>query len=374
MKYNCVSRLLHWVIALLILGLLAVGLYMADMDFSPFSVKLYGLHKATGIAVLALVIFRVIWRLKHTPPPLPESLPERDKRLAGVAHLALYILMFVMPISGWAMSSSYGFPVSFFGLFTLPNISPADKELAHTFHEIHEVAAYALMGIIALHILAALYHGVVRKDGVLQRMLWGAVIAVFVSASTFTPAPAHAEELTEIIAKMPVPPVPKKWVFQKDNSYIRFTATVNNAPSEGAFTTYTANITPNLENLTKTRGTIEVSLAEIDSAYPMVGDTLQKRDWFNTAKWPTATFEIVQIQQVLKENKYNVTGNLKIRATTQPVTFVMTVEKQTADELVFTGSGTIKRLDFGVGQGEWASTSTVENDIKLDLKASYQAF
>lgn len=171
MKYNCLSRTFHWVMAVLMIGMLAVGLYMSDLDFSDFKMSLYGYHKATGILILALVALRILWRFKHTPPALPADMKPYEKLLAKGAHYALYLAMIIMPLSGWGMSSAGGHPISFFGLFTVPPLVEKNKELGGFFHETHEIAGYAVIVLIAFHFAAALYHHFVRKDDVLKRMI-----------------------------------------------------------------------------------------------------------------------------------------------------------------------------------------------------------
>lgn len=168
--YGSVAKSFHWIIAILIIGLLAVGMIMHEMDPSPLKFKIYGLHKATGITVLALAFLRLSWRM-FTPRVEAMSSHEKWERvLAKVAHLLLCAAMFVMPLSGWVMSSAGGHPVMFFGLFEVPPIVGANKELGRLASEVHEISAYALIGLIALHILGAIKHHVLDEDSTLQRM------------------------------------------------------------------------------------------------------------------------------------------------------------------------------------------------------------
>jgi cytochrome b561 len=170
-RYGTAAKLLHWGMAALVIGMLWVGLYMVGLPLSPDKFQLYGLHKATGAVVLAVVSLRLAWRLFDPVPPFPDSMRAVDKLGAHAAHYMLYALLFLMPLSGWAMSSAAGFPVSVYGLFTLPNIVPADKALLDLSCATHEWMAYALIGLIVLHVAAALWHHFVRKDNILRRML-----------------------------------------------------------------------------------------------------------------------------------------------------------------------------------------------------------
>ena len=171
--YGAVAKGFHWVIALLILGLLGLGLYMGTLKPGPRMFNLFALHKSFGITVLLLASMRLLWRLINTHPlPLPGH-KQWERIMAKLVHGALYCAMFLMPLSGWVMSSAKGFSVSWFGLFTLPNFVPRDKILAHNAVEFHETLAWVLMGLIALHFAGAIKHHLIDRDGTLRRMLPG---------------------------------------------------------------------------------------------------------------------------------------------------------------------------------------------------------
>lgn len=170
-RYGAIARLLHWSVSLLVIGLLAVGLIMTEMEFSPDTLKLYGLHKSFGIIVLTLMTLRLIWRLMNTRPELPKTIEEWQARAAKATHWLFYALLFAMPLTGWLMSSAAGFPVSVFGLPALPDLVAPNKELGEIFEEAHELIGYSLIGLIVLHISAALMHHFYYKDGVLATML-----------------------------------------------------------------------------------------------------------------------------------------------------------------------------------------------------------
>ncbi|MEZ5691498.1 MAG: cytochrome b [Rickettsiales bacterium] len=170
-SYGVIAKSFHWLMAVFIIILLAVGLIMADMENTPDKFKLIGLHKSFGILVLLLAILRLGWKVLDVSPSLPDGMEKFVKLAAKVGHVLLYILMFTMPISGWLMSSAAGFPVSVFGLFVMPDLIGKDKEFAHYLHEIHELLAWALIGLIVVHVLAALFHHFYYKDDILRRML-----------------------------------------------------------------------------------------------------------------------------------------------------------------------------------------------------------
>jgi cytochrome b561 len=168
---------LHWVLALAILGLFGVGLYMTDLPFSPARLKLYNWHKWAGVTILMLSALRLLWRLTHRPPALPDpivdAMPAWQRWAHHGTHHALYALFFLVPLIGWAYSSAAGFPIVVFGVLPLPDFVPVDKALAEMIKPLHELSAFALVGLAGLHMAAALKHQWIDKDGLLQRMLPG---------------------------------------------------------------------------------------------------------------------------------------------------------------------------------------------------------
>jgi cytochrome b561 len=175
LRYDRVAIALHWTIAALIIFMLALGLVMEDL---PISIKFsaYTLHKSIGITVLALSIFRLIWRLMNPPPALPAGMKAWEKLLAHTAHWGLYFLIIAMPLTGWLLvSASRKYPTVFFWLGEVPFIPMpkgiAPKATAEWFEEMHELFANGAIALIVLHVGAALKHHLVNKDNVLTRML-----------------------------------------------------------------------------------------------------------------------------------------------------------------------------------------------------------
>jgi cytochrome b561 len=169
-RYSPTAMLLHWVLALAIVGSFSVGLYMADLPISPQRLKLYNWHKWAGVTILALSAVRLLWRLTHRPPAdLP--MPAWQRLAAHDTHYALYLLFFAVPLVGWAYSSAAGFPIVWFGVLPLPDFVSADKALAEAIKPWHGYLAYALAALVLMHVAAALKHHFIDRDGLLSRML-----------------------------------------------------------------------------------------------------------------------------------------------------------------------------------------------------------
>jgi cytochrome b561 len=176
-RYHGVAIALHWVLALALAAIFGVGLYMADLPFSPLRLKLYNWHKWAGVVILALSALRLLWRATHRPPALPPKIEAAMPGWQVAAHHAthglLYALFFAVPLIGWAYSSAAGFSIVLFGVLPLPDFVGADKALAALIKPWHELSAFALAALAALHVAAALKHQLLDRDGLVLRMLPG---------------------------------------------------------------------------------------------------------------------------------------------------------------------------------------------------------
>jgi len=172
MRYSTPAIVLHWLVALLIFVAFPLGLYMADLPLSPEKLKLISYHKWIGVTVFMLAGLRVVWRLTHTLPPLPASVAGWQRRVSAVAHGLLYLLILVIPISGWLMSSAKGIQTVWFGVLPLPDLIGKDKALGHLLEEVHETLNYTLLALVVLHVAGALQHHFIERQPFLQRMGW----------------------------------------------------------------------------------------------------------------------------------------------------------------------------------------------------------
>ncbi|WP_256819231.1 cytochrome b [Pseudomonas putida] len=159
------ARVLHWLMAVLILAMLFIGVSMVA-DLSLRHPVLVSLHKATGLALLVLVVLRIAVRLTLPHPPLPNDLPKLQRWAAGASHLLLYGLMLAMPLLGWAMLSAGDYPRP----LGLPAIAPHNLQLYAVLRQAHGWAGYLLFATVLVHVGAALMHAWVRRDGVLRSM------------------------------------------------------------------------------------------------------------------------------------------------------------------------------------------------------------
>lgn len=170
-SYTTTAKAFHWLMALILLALLSVGFYMHDLPLSPHKLQIYSWHKWAGITVLLLVGFRLFWRMTHRPPPLPPSMSIWMRRAAQGGHVLLYLMMVVIPLSGWLMSSAKGFQTVWFGILPLPDLVAKDRALGNMLLTAHQALNYVFIGVLLAHVGAAFKHELIDSDGILRRML-----------------------------------------------------------------------------------------------------------------------------------------------------------------------------------------------------------
>lgn len=162
------ARWLHWSMAVMILAMLFIGVAMVtSLELRPW---LIDMHRPLGLLILLLALVRLRHRCRHPPPPLPDTLPKLQARIAGASHLALYALMFAMPLLGWAMSSAGGYVVTLPFGGHMPPLAPQDPALYTVLRSAHGVLGYAFFALVLAHVAGALLHAWVRRDGVFEAM------------------------------------------------------------------------------------------------------------------------------------------------------------------------------------------------------------
>jgi cytochrome b561 len=169
--YSTSSKAFHWLTVILLVIQYAVGWLMPHVRRDTLPIGLISWHISVGILVIVVVVLRLVWRWTHAaPPPLPAVSPFMQT-IANWTHGLLYLFAILIPVMGWANASARGWQLSFFGLLPLPAIGSKGSPLIHAFGQLHSLFAWILLGLIALHVLAALFHHLIVKDDTLRRML-----------------------------------------------------------------------------------------------------------------------------------------------------------------------------------------------------------
>lgn len=171
-KWGAVTRIFHWGMLLAFAGMIPLGLYMTSLPLGVHKLRTYALHKSIGLSLLALAALRLAWRsTEHRPAPPP--MPRWQERAASAVHVALYALMFAVPLTGWLFNSAAGFPLQWFGISNLPALTAPNPGLKALARELHETGVWALVALVALHAAAALKHHFVDRDRTLSQMIPG---------------------------------------------------------------------------------------------------------------------------------------------------------------------------------------------------------
>lgn len=168
-NYTTVAKLFHWILSILIMGMLAVGWYMVSFEDKP-NIRIYfDLHKSFGLIVGALVLLRLLWRFSHKTPPLPTTVPAWQANAARLVHWLLYVCIILMPLTGFLASSFGKYGIAFFGL-PLPRWVNQNHDISSLLFKWHGIIAWVLVVLIVLHVLAAFKHLFINKDRIFQRM------------------------------------------------------------------------------------------------------------------------------------------------------------------------------------------------------------
>lgn len=170
-RYTLGARLLHWLMAVLVLAMIPVGLTMVQPGLERATQNsLFIFHKNVGVLLLLLVGIRALIRWRNPPAPLPASVPGWQQRIAGLSHAALYLLLFAMPILGYIRVKAGGFPIESLDALGVPSLVARSDQIAETAKALHFAGGLAIGALICMHVGAAAFHGIVRRDGVVSRM------------------------------------------------------------------------------------------------------------------------------------------------------------------------------------------------------------
>jgi cytochrome b561/polyisoprenoid-binding protein YceI len=355
-RWGSLSQLLHWLIVALIALQAALGLTGIMLPLGVEKLAVLARHKSVGITILALAVLRLLWRWLNPTPPLPSNLKSYERFLAHFTHAALYVLLFAMPLTGWIMSSARGFPVSWFDLFQLPDLVPKSRTLYEAMMTTHAALAIALALTVALHIAGALKHHFVLKDDTLRRMLpFGRMTLVVLAAAALVPATARAAAYTLLTPQ----------------SSLTYTFNQAGAANQGRFKSFAVTFDPAAGRLD-----VVVDMRSFDTGDSQRNGILGGQDFFDVAQYPQSRFTATRIEKTAAG--YAATGALTLRGVTRSITIPFTWRTATVQGHsvgYLSGQTTLRRLDFGVGQGQWQSTDWVGNEVTvryaLTLTASH---
>ncbi len=408
-RYDGVAQLFHWLIAIMIFVIFGLGWYMTDLDpVDPETFRIYQIHKGIGVTILALAVLRLLWRFTHPAPPLPETMKGWERFAATGAHWALYGLIFLQPILGILQSNAANFPIVLFGSVELPALIGQDKAMGERLVGLHHLVAKLMALLILAHIGASLRHHIMLKDDVLRRMLPGVAVGAaviilalgfvgpqFMSSTTSAVTDAASvdrAEQTETGDAATSTVLPATTEVQPDDppsadtgvawdveegSSLGFIARQQGSPVQGSFAAFDAEILFDPDDLENSRFHVDIDATSLATGHNDRNQMLNSPSFFDTKQWPAAVFRSTGIS-ALGDDWYEAVAELTIRDMTKNVILPFTLEitadpEDPARELAHAkGELPIQRLDYGIGQGDWASTVTVADEvvITIEIKAS----
>ena len=387
-EYTAVAKALHWIIAALILVQIPLGFIMVSMreenvaaiqagTAPPYGLleifDLYQLHKSLGVTVLGFVILRLLWRLAVPPPALPKSMPALERAGAHGAHIALYALMFALPISGWVLvsvESEIPIPTVLYktipwphipGLAELPKDTKATLDPIAT--SVHAILGWIIAATVLIHILAALRHGLILKDGVMSRIL----PRLFRRSKTLAPAFAAFAGLSALLA-VPGNGMASEWSVLNDKSRIEFIASAGGSSYSGTVSDYKAEVIfdPDAPQITSIK--LVMSTPGLTFGRRDYDEAVQGSDWFDVRNHPQAVFAAKGAEET-GPDQYLLKGQLSFKGVTQSVSVPMTINVEKGEATV-KGETTISRSAFKVGPASFAGIPVADEvKIRFDLTA-----
>ncbi len=391
-RYNWLARQFHWLMVPLILCLFVLGLLMTELPVSTLKLTLYAWHKWIGITVLALVVFRLVWRfISCAPTSEATQVPSFIHLLAKAGHVGLYLLLIVIPLIGWLRSSSAGFEIVLFEVLPIPDLMGKDEAFSKNLALLHKIGAFTLLLLLFGHVGAVVLHYKVWQDRILQKMApsfahMGLLGAVFLAGvglivySTVISPPKPVAELAEIQDQSETFNKTKsahtQWVVDPQESKLEFTATQKSSPTTGVFKSLLLNrLTFDPEAPEKAEVEVIVDVASLSLGTQMIEQTLLSSSWFDVQTHKRAVF-YAQAFESLGANKYRLNGTLTIKAIAVPLTvdllIIKSIDEKIGKEMIkATGKTIISRTAFRIGQGEWASTQVLDDEVtlKIDIRA-----
>ena len=390
-RYTSVAITLHWVIALAILGMIFGGWYMTDLpDGAPGQYFLFQMHKSVGITILLLTIARIIWRVMNPPPALPNDMSGLEKTASHLVHIGFYGLMILLPLTGWLYSSvsvKLDVPTVLYFAVSWPDVPFVEglktEAASGVVNFIHSKLAWVTLALLALHVAGAVKHEISAEEGVLKRMLPGlfgktekpaapgrgaltafgsalgvlAVVALtppVVSALSGSGAPVSAEAAFE-----------PNWQVDAEASSITFSGTHDGNTFTGTFANWDAAIQFNPEQPADAEVRVTVSMANATASQKLYEDSLPSPEWFNTAAFPTASVEILEVAST-GDGAFTSTARLTLKDITVDAAFPFTLNID-GDQAQMTGQAVFQRKSLDLGQSSDPNADWVSEDITVDV-------
>lgn len=385
-RYSLFAILLHWITVALLVSIATIGWYMSDLpDGARGQESLFQLHKSLGISVLFLTIARITWRLMNPPPPLPSDLSNWEKLLASSVHVGFYVLLFVIPLSGWVYVSTatdFQIPTVLFGLISWPHLPFSANSNVETINAVaesaHSALVWATIVLLVLHVAGAVKHQISGEDGVLHRMLSAnsapilmrrVAIAVavplvlFVSIALCSNTASRDNQSLQDHTLLNT----GNWVVDYDQSKIGFSGVHDGSDFSGSFENWSANVLFDEDDLDRSKAVVQILSSSAQTGTRLYDDSLVSSEWFDTANYSTILVTVDEIEKIDDTYTSLATLNLKDTEISVPFTFVLSFDDSHAK---MTGQAILNRDSLNLGQVSDPNNEWVSNQIIVEVKVS----
>lgn len=422
-RYSRVAIILHWAIAAAIVFQIVLGWRMGGEN-SASTYAVFQLHKSIGITILLLSVLRLVWRLTHRAPPPPAEMPKYERIASAITHIAFYMIMIGLPISGWVLVSAAKIDIPTLLYSTIPwphigfiaDMQPEMKSAWEVWAaNAHSALAWLTYILLAVHIGAVIKHQWLDKQALLARMtgsgqaglkeprLWGALAIIVLigisatlyalpagkaaapvadatqeideqsagvreTASTETPEVAATEQATteeeaepEAEAKMPL----SQWSVNKSSAALTFATSWSGEAINGRFGDWDADVKFSPDDLPNSRIRVTISTHSVSTGDAQRDSTLPGTDFFDTSAHPNAVFTANRIRKT-GDNRYVASGTMSLRGVSAPmsVNFRLNID---GDNATVSGNANLDRTTFGVGQGMYADTGSIPAMVRVNF-------
>ncbi|MEO1321850.1 MAG: cytochrome b/b6 domain-containing protein [Pseudomonadota bacterium] len=390
-RYSSVAIALHWLIALAIIGMILGGWYMTDLpDGAPGQYFLYQMHKSIGITILLLSVARIIWRAMNPPPALPDDMNGLEKTASHLVHLGFYGLMIALPLTGWLYSSvsvKLDVPTVLYGVISWPDVPFVDglktEAASGAVNFIHSKLAWVALALLGLHVAGAVKHEISAEEGVLNRMIPGlfgkaaapaapgrgtvtafgsalGLLIVVAGASPVLSAFSGSGEAVTADAAFEA-----NWEVNMDASSISFSGTHDGNVYTGAFQNWDAAIQFDPAAPADADVRVTVATTSASASQKLYTDSLPSPEWLNTAAFPTAQVEILDVSSN-GDGNYAATARLTLKELTVDAAFPFSLEIN-SDTAKMTGQAVFQRTPLDLGQSSDPNADWVSEDVTVDV-------
>ena len=390
-RYTNVAITLHWLIAIAIVGMIFGGWYMGDLpDGAPGQYFLYQMHKSIGITILLLTVARIIWRVMNRPPPLPNEMKGLEKTASHLVHLGFYGLMIALPLTGWLYSSvsvKLDVPTVLYGIISWPDVPFVEdlktESASGAVNFIHSKLAWVVLALLGLHVAGAIKHEFSAEEGVLKRMIpglfgkadkpampgrgamtaFGSALAVLVIIAGATPVLSMLNGSGKAVSADAA--FAPNWTVNAEASSIQFAGTHDDNPYSGTFSNWDAAIQFDPDNPGTGEVRVTVSTTNVEASQKLYSDSLPSPEWFNTAAFPTASVEILNIEGA-GDDSFTSTARLSLKHLTVDTDFPFTLEFEGGTARM-TGQAVFQRKALDLGQSSDPNANWVAEDVMVNV-------